>query len=120
MSDPERLSFIQGQDGTLVIRLMGVWSLSSGIPSAADVQGQAAVTENWRRVAFDARDLTSWDSSVVTFLAKVAEICRQREIPMDREGLPLGVRRLLDLAEAVPERKGARREATEASILERI
>jgi phospholipid/cholesterol/gamma-HCH transport system permease protein len=120
MSDQGRLSFIQAQDGTLVIRLMGVWSLRSGIPSATDVHGQVASTGNWRRVAFDAGELTSWDSSVVTFLVKVSELCRQREIPMDREGLPIGVQKLLALAEAVPERKGARREVTEASILERI
>jgi phospholipid/cholesterol/gamma-HCH transport system permease protein len=120
MSDAGHLSFMQAQDGTLVIRLVGAWSLRSGIPSTTDVQGQVASTGNWRRVAFDARELTSWDSSVVTFLVKVSELCRQREIPMDREGLPIGVRKLLDLAEAVPERKGARREVTEASFLERI
>jgi phospholipid/cholesterol/gamma-HCH transport system permease protein len=39
---------------------------------------------------------------------------------MDRAGLPAGVQKLLALAEAVPERKGARRELTEASVLERI
>jgi phospholipid/cholesterol/gamma-HCH transport system permease protein len=120
MSDPGRLSFIQDQDGTLVIRLVGAWSLRSGIPSATDVQGQVASTGNWRRVAFDARELTSWDSSVLTFLVEVSELCRQRGIPMDREGLPVGVQKLLALAEAVPERKGARREVTEASFLERI
>jgi ABC-type transport auxiliary lipoprotein component len=76
MSDQGRLSFIQAQDGTLVIRLMGVWSLRSGIPSATDVHGQVASTGNWRRVAFDAGELTSWDSSVVTFLVKVSELCR--------------------------------------------
>ena len=120
MSDPGRLSFIQDQDGTLVIRLVGAWSLRSGIPSATDLQGQVASTGNWRRVAFDARELTSWDSSVLTFLVEVSELCRQRGIPMDREGLPVGVQKLLALAEAVPERKGARREITEASFLERI
>ena len=120
MSDQGRLSFIQAQDGTLVIRLAGAWSLRAGIPSAADVQGQVTSTGISRGVAFDSRELTSWDSSVLTFLVEVSELCRQREIPMDREGLPIGVRKLLDLAEAVPERKGARREVTEASILERI
>jgi phospholipid/cholesterol/gamma-HCH transport system permease protein len=120
MSDQGRLSFIQAQDDTLVIRLVGAWSLRAGIPSATDVQGHVAATGNWRRVAFDARELTSWDSSVLTFLVEVSELCRQRGIPMDREGLPVGVRKLLDLAEAVPERKGARREVTEASFLERI
>src|SRR5882724_386376 len=120
MSDQGRLSFIQAQDGTLVIRLVGAWSLRAGIPSTADVQGQVASTGILRGVAFDSRELTSWDSSVLTFLVEVSELCRQRGIPMDREGLPIGVRKLLALAEAVPERKGARREVREASFLERI
>jgi phospholipid/cholesterol/gamma-HCH transport system permease protein len=120
MSDPGRLSFIQAQDGTLVIRLVGAWSLKAGIPSAADIQGQVASTGILRGVAFDSRELTSWDSSVVTFLVEVSELCRQRRIPMNREGLPVGVQKLLALAEAVPERKGARREVTEASFLERV
>ena len=120
MSDQGGLSFIQAQDGTLVIRLIGAWSLKAGIPSAADVQGQVASVGTWKRVAFDARELTSWDSSVLTFLVEVSELCRQRGIPMDREGLPVGVQKLLALAEAVPERKGARREVIEDSFLERI
>jgi phospholipid/cholesterol/gamma-HCH transport system permease protein len=121
MSNQGGLSFIQSQDGTLVIRLVGAWSLKAGIPSAADIQGQfASTTGISRRIAFDSRELTSWDSSVLTFLVEVSELCRQRGIPMDREGLPLGVQKLLALAEAVPERKGARREVTEASFLERV
>jgi phospholipid/cholesterol/gamma-HCH transport system permease protein len=39
---------------------------------------------------------------------------------MDRASLPAGLRRLLDLAEAVPEKAGARKEAAETSLLERI
>jgi phospholipid/cholesterol/gamma-HCH transport system permease protein len=120
MSDQGRLSFIQAQDGTLVIRLVGAWNLRAGIPSAADVQGRVASTGISRGVAFDARELTSWDSSVLTFLVEVSELCRQRSIPMNREGLPVGVQKLLALAEAVPERKGARREVTEAPFLERL
>ena len=120
MSDQGGLSFIQAQDGTLVIRLRGAWSLKTGIPSATEVQGKVASTGISRRVAFDSRELTSWDSSVLTFLVEVSELCRQRGIPMDREGLPLGVQKLLALAEAVPERKGARRNVAEASFLERV
>jgi len=40
-----------------------------------------------------------------------------RQIALDRAGLPEGVRRLLDLAAAVPERQGARREAMRDPIL---
>jgi phospholipid/cholesterol/gamma-HCH transport system permease protein len=56
----------------------------------------------------------------VTFLRTLAELCGQRQIALDRAGLPEGVRRLLDLAAAVPERQGARREAMRDPILARI
>ena len=39
---------------------------------------------------------------------------------MDRAGLPAGVRRLLALAEAVPEKKGARKEAAEITFLQHV
>ncbi|MEK7230276.1 MAG: ABC transporter permease [Candidatus Binatota bacterium] len=71
-------------------------------------------------LSFDTRGLTIWDSSLLTFLSKVAEFCQQQRITMDRSGLPSGIRRLLDLAEAVPERKGARKKTAEPLLLERI
>jgi phospholipid/cholesterol/gamma-HCH transport system permease protein len=120
MSDQYGFSLVQAQDGTVVIRLVGAWRLRAGIPSAADLQGKVASAGISKRIGFDTRDLTGWDSSILAFVSKVSELCRQRNIPMDREGLPIGVRKLLELAEAVPERKGARREVTEASFLERI
>jgi phospholipid/cholesterol/gamma-HCH transport system permease protein len=50
----------------------------------------------------------------------VAELGRSRGIPLDPEGLPSGIRRLLALAESVPERKGGRREPSSYPVLERI
>jgi phospholipid/cholesterol/gamma-HCH transport system permease protein len=41
---------------------------------------------------------------------QVRELCVQKNIQVDSEDLPEGVRRLLRLASAVPERKGARKE----------
>jgi phospholipid/cholesterol/gamma-HCH transport system permease protein len=120
MSDDYGFSFVQTQDGTLVIRLVGRWRLTAGIPSAADLQGKVASAGILKRIGFDTRDLTGWDSSILAFVSKVSELCRQHNIPMDREGLPVGVRKLLELAEAVPERKGARREVEKVSLLERI
>ena len=120
MPDPGHLSFVQAQDETLVIRLIGAWSLRGGIPSTEDIQRRVAAMRTSRGVAFDSSELTSWDSSVVAVLVELAEVCRQRGIPINREGLPVGVQKLLALAEAVPERKGARKETTESSFLERI
>ena len=46
--------------------------------------------------------------------------CRARGIAEDRGGLPAGLRRLLELAEAVPEKKGARSEAARVSFFTRV
>ena len=120
MADNSQLGFNLAGDATLKVQLRGVWRLRGGRPSAALVEHELESARQVRDIAFDTRELTSWDSSVLTFLVEVSELCRQRRIPMNREGLPVGVQKLLALAEAVPERKGARREATEASLLERI
>jgi phospholipid/cholesterol/gamma-HCH transport system permease protein len=120
MADNSQLSFNLSGDFTLKVQLRGIWRLRGGLPSATLVERQLELPSTVHGVTFDAEGLTSWDSSVLTFLVEVSELCRQRDIPMDREGLPVGVKKLLALAEAVPERKGARREVTEASFLERV
>jgi phospholipid/cholesterol/gamma-HCH transport system permease protein len=73
-----------------------------------------------RLVLFDTQELANWDSSVVWFLTKVSEFCRQSGIAVDWGKVPKGLRRLVDLAEAVPEKKGARREFVAMPFLERV
>ena len=120
MADNSQLGFNLAGDSTLKVELRGSWRLRVGLPSAGLVEQELESARQVRDIAFDTRELTSWDSSVLTFLVEVSELCRQRSIPMNREGLPVGVQKLLALAEAVPERKGARREVTEAPFLERL
>ena len=119
MAEQSQVSF-QRSGEAILIRLSGAWRLRGGLPSATLVQRELESSPQVRGVALEARELTSWDSSVLTFLVEVSELCRQRGIQMDRAGLPAGVRRLLELAEAVPEKKGARKEEIETPFLERV
>jgi len=119
MAEHSQVSFQRSGEGIL-IRLSGAWRLRGGLPSASLVQRELESSPTVRGVALEAQELTSWDSSVLTFLVEVSELCRQRGINMDRGGLPAGVRRLLELAEAVPEKKGARREEVESPFFERV
>jgi len=114
------LSFTLTGDASLEVRLAGAWRLRGGLPSASLVERELESVPKVKNIAFEARELSSWDSSVLAFLVEVSELCRQRGINMDRAGLPAGVRRLLELAEAVPEKKGARKEEVETSFLERV
>jgi len=119
MAEQSQVSF-RRSGNTILMRLAGVWRLRGGLPSAALVQRELESSPEARRVVLEAQELTSWDSSVLTFLVEVSELCHQRGINMDRDGLPAGVRRLLKLAEAVPEKKGARKEEVETPFLERL
>jgi phospholipid/cholesterol/gamma-HCH transport system permease protein len=104
----------------LLVRLSGDWSLQGGVPSVDEVQAQVDAGPRPQRLAFDARGLASWDSGLLMVLRDIADLCAQRHIALDWAGLPEGIRRLLDLAAAVPEQTGARREEVRDSILARI
>ena len=71
-------------------------------------------------MAFDARQLGDWDSGVLSFLRQVNRVARDRGVDQDRSGLPEGIRKLMDLAEAVPEKKDARKSAAHGHLLDRI
>ena len=106
-------------DATLVVQLSGAWRLQENVASASPVQ-KAIETSDIRRVRFDAKTLSSWDSSILIFLTKVIDLCRQRDIATDREGLPKGILRLLELAEKVPEQEGVRQATDRHSFLARV
>jgi phospholipid/cholesterol/gamma-HCH transport system permease protein len=72
------------------------------------------------RISFDTKDLAGWDSGLLTFLIKVKELCLKSNIRVEEEGLPQGVQRLLSLASAVPERKGARKDLARNPFLIRV
>ncbi len=114
------MSFSRPTADTLLVRLSGSWRMQDGLPSATEVEKQVESGARVRRIAFDTRDITAWDSGLLTFLTKVVTQSARSQIDLDREGLSSGVRRLLSLAEAVPEKKGARTETVQASFLERV
>jgi phospholipid/cholesterol/gamma-HCH transport system permease protein len=120
MAELNQVSFDRRDDGILLIRLSGAWQLKGGIAPAGELERELQSPAVLSRVVFDAGSLTGWDSSILTFLTRVSEVCREKHLSLDRDGLPSGIRRLLDLAEAVPERQGARKDVVVASLLERI
>lgn len=113
------LSFSRANDATLVLRLAGAWHLQPDLPDPSAVQHEIESTPP-KRISFDTTQLTAWDSGLLTFLIKVSDVCKAHQITAERDGLPSGVRRLLALSEAVPERAGARQGLVVPSWLARI
>src|SRR5262245_13597028 len=112
-------SFDRPDDETLEVRLAGDWLLATARPSAQDVTREIEARPT-KLVRFQAQDVAAWDSGILTFVSAVLAACSARSIQVDRAGLPRGVQRLLALAEAVPEKQGARRDEGRPPWLARV
>lgn len=112
--EPER-----APDGRLVLRPIGTWSIASAPPDLGAAESEVHAGPGGA-VEWDVVHLDGWDSSLVVVAGRIESLAREVGTPVDRSGLPEGVRRLLALAEAVPEREGARREEDAAPWLERV
>ncbi|MCU0572656.1 MAG: ABC transporter permease [Syntrophobacteraceae bacterium] len=114
------LALSRPSDDCLLVSLQGEWVLGRKPPSVREIEQEIRASGRPGKVAFDSRGLESWESGLLTFLLKVREICSRERIALEDDGLPPGIRRLLALATAVPERKGARREKTRAGFLSTV
>jgi phospholipid/cholesterol/gamma-HCH transport system permease protein len=119
MAEQCELSFSLPTDDTLRVRLTGNWIIGNEMPSANEVQKQVESGPQIKRITFDTQELTKWDSALLTFLIKIIDQGSRNQITTNREGLPKGVRRLLELASAVPEKK-THRETVREPFLSRI
>lgn len=118
-SPTSELTVSRAADGKVVVRLAGSWRLESGLPSLTDFE--RALDEGADAgVAFDTGELGRWDSSVLAFLAGASTLARERGVDVDQSGLPEGLRRLLALAEAVPEKDHARADEEDDDFVERV
>ena len=93
--------------GTLRIRLSGPWLLGGARASAREAELEVGAP-SVQRIEFEASQLVGWDSSLLTFLTRVLSASQERHLAVELAGLPPGVGRLIALANATPERTGAR------------
>ena len=107
-------------DATLKVRLSGEWKLGRQLPQGGELRPQIESPGTVSRITFDTQAITGWDSGLITFLLDIIEMGSEMRIPIEKDGLPAGVRRILALATAVPERQGVRKGATRSSFLDRV
>src|SRR5258706_10649006 len=107
----------QESPGKLVARLSGDCRIGSEVESVREALDRA---QGAKSLSFETAGLTGWDSRFVAFIRNCGELCRARNVELRDDGLPQGVRRLLRLAQAVPERRDARRAAAKAPFLESV
>ena len=114
---PARLETVRDGKQAVVLRLSGSWLLREARPTVDEVAQALAAVPDTRTLRFDTTKMTAWDTGLLTFLNNIQEFASEHHLTVERGGLPDGVRRLLELAEAVPEAKGTgRRQPSDAFI----
>ncbi|MBW2516885.1 MAG: ABC transporter permease [Deltaproteobacteria bacterium] len=114
------LSFEKTAEDTLLVRLKGSWTIDQQLPSVKEIGRQVESDAAIKQIAFDTAALSDWDSGLLSFLTKIITDSSAKNITVNQEGLSEGIQKLLKLAFAVPERKGARKEAVREPLLDRI
>lgn len=115
-----QIRFLQSPEGDLMtIAFSGSWTLAGGIPPVNDIK-DALTASRITRVGFDTTTLTAWDSAFLAFLKKVLSLLAAHQIQVEKKGLPAGVRQLLSLSAAVPEKKQSPSAGVAPSLLTRL
>ncbi len=107
-------------DGAARLSFRGSWLVGSRMPQAADLIEALDAKGASRQVKLDGEKLVAWDTGFLTVVDGLERLGKARNLEIDQSGLPDGACRLLQLAESVPERAGARRGSAAGSLSERV
>jgi len=105
---------------TLNIVLKGSWQLQNALPPVEPVLRKLSSSPQIERLSFSSAAITAWDSGLLVFLSKLIRSCDQKKLKVITDGLPAGIRKLLDLAASPPSTKATSQHGGNESLLNRI
>ncbi|MHB8110859.1 MAG: ABC transporter permease [Syntrophorhabdaceae bacterium] len=118
--EAKRISTSRPADDALVIHLAGSWTMADEPPDDREIADFLESGHPPRLVRFDTSAVSGWDSTLITFLVEIGRQCSRLGLDLQTDGLPEGLKRLLKLAVATPEREGASRERRKESFFSRV
>jgi len=109
-----------GED-LLRVGLTGEWIAKAGLPGTDSVEKVfTSGPQPVKAMEFQTKDLGRWNSGLVAFVFKCFELCQQHHAEFRAQTLPAGVSALLQLSQAVPEKKDAARGEKKSPFFERL
>lgn len=95
------------ETGHPLVRISGDWLLHRGMITAEQIMETFDRDGSNGPVVVDCADLGRWDSALVATLVKLRQSCEAQGRTFETRDFPEGLRRLIDLALAVPQKAGA-------------
>jgi len=119
-NDTYGLKYIIVEQDTLLVQFYGSWEVSDDRRPALDALKSLHQKTRLKKVEFDTRKLSAWNSGLLTFLLNIHAFCEKHNIEMACAGLPQGAERILSLALAVPENKNARSAPEKVPFVDKV
>ncbi len=116
---PWTLQCSRPEKDVLVLSLGASWRLANGLPPSPSSNASSTTPSASSASLSTPNNLPTGTAVCLSYLGYVFALCTKRNIQVDKTGLPEGVRRLLDLAYAVPPKKDTGRGGKPPSFLAR-
>ena len=101
--------------------LAGDWIARAGLPGVEAVEKELALTAGpAKALEFDTSGLGRWNSGLMTFVLRCYAACQRYQVEFRAQTLPAGVAKLVQLSQAVPEKKDAARRVERPRWLQRV
>ena len=117
---PATIDYTLTNSGDIEVTLAGDWLLAQDIPDTGSVLTAIERSGAPARLVIDGRNIGQWDTGLLSPLVAWRRRAEAAGLEFDASGLPDGAGRLLELAFAVPEREGARRQQRQPPFLELV
>lgn len=82
----------------LSVEISGDWQLSSKVPCVDEICQQFSANPDITKVIMNASQLSDWDSSLISFLCRLAHECQNKKIAIQYDSFPQGVEGLVALS----------------------
>jgi phospholipid/cholesterol/gamma-HCH transport system permease protein len=81
-----------------IVSIAGTWSIYEKHPHAEDFIKKILSNPSIQRIDLRFVDLESWDSILVNFLMYILNFCESKNLTINIETIPIGIRRLIELS----------------------
>jgi phospholipid/cholesterol/gamma-HCH transport system permease protein len=93
-----------GNETIAIISISGTWSIYEKHPHAEEFIETILSKPSIQRVDLKFVDLKSWDSALINFLIRILDSCKSKNLTIDIDNVPTGIRRLIELSKTSPVR----------------
>ena len=114
-----RLTARRGETSVVIVDIAGDWLGRKTLPDLGPLEKELAAG-GVSALEFTARELGRWDSSLMARILTIDDLCAKANVEFRAKTLPDGLAQLMALADAVPEKKDAAREAIQKTFLQRV